>query len=207
MREGESANPKLAKNISFGQLNSMQDLTGKLLVAMPGIGDDRFNKAVILVCAHQDDYAMGLILNKPIENLSFADLLDQLGIEQDIHVPDTPILDGGPVGTDRGFVLHSGDYYSDGTTMDLGDDLYLTATQEILTSIAQGGAPSRSTMTLGYAGWGPRQLEDELGQNAWLVGTPDDELVFGTNFEEKWERSLQQLGIDAGFLHSDGGHA
>jgi putative transcriptional regulator len=109
----------------------VQDLTGKLLIAMPGIGDPRFARSVILVCAYSDDYAMGLVLNKPMDDLTLPELLKQLDIEQDIQLPETFVLDGGPVGTDRGFVVHTEDYYSDGATVEVGSNLYMTATQDI----------------------------------------------------------------------------
>ncbi|MEM1035704.1 MAG: YqgE/AlgH family protein [Pseudomonadota bacterium] len=182
-------------------------LVGKLLVAMPGIGDSRFNRAVILVCAHSEDYAMGLVLNDPMEDLMLPDLFDQLGIEQDIKLPETPVLNGGPVGTDRGFVIHSTDYYSDGATLQVTDAICMTATRDVLVAMASGGSPNRSVLSLGYAGWGPGQIEYELSQNAWIVSDPDMALVFGDAFENKWEASLDRIGIDPAFLHMDGGSA
>jgi putative transcriptional regulator len=185
----------------------VQDLTGKLLIAMPGIGDPRFARSVILVCAHSDDYAMGLVLNKPMDDLTLPELLKQLDIEQDIQLPETFVLDGGPVGTDRGFVVHTEDYYSDGATVEVGSNLYMTATQDILRALASGGAPHRSTMTLGYAGWGPGQLEHELGENAWLMADPHEDIVFGDAHSLKWEQTLGLLGIDPAHLHVTGGSA
>lgn len=185
----------------------MASLTGKLLVAMPGIGDPRFARSVILVCAHSDDYAMGLVINKPIDDLRLPELLSQLDIDQDIQLPDSYVLNGGPVGTDRGFVVHSGDYFSDGATVDVGDDICMTATRDILKAMAGGGAPRKSAMTLGYAGWGPGQLEHELAENAWIVGQPHSDLIFGLEHAEKWERSLTLMGINPAHLHSGGGSA
>jgi len=185
----------------------VQDLTGKLLVAMPGIGDPRFARSVILVCAHSDDYTMGLVLNKPIDDLSLSDLLTQLDIEQDIQVPDAYVLNGGPVGTDRGFVVHSNDYYSDGATVEVSEALSMTATRDVLRALATEGAPALATMTLGYSGWGPGQLEHELSEHAWLVADPHADIVFGEAHSKKWELTLAMLGIDPAHLHMTGGNA
>jgi putative transcriptional regulator len=185
----------------------VQNLTGKLLIAMPGIGDPRFARSVILVCAHSDDYAMGLVLNKPMDDLTLPELLTQLDIEQNIKLPETYVLNGGPVGTDRGFVVHSHDYYSDGATVEVGEDLYMTATHDVLKALASGGAPLRSAMTLGYSGWGPGQLEHELGENAWLMADPHEDIVFGDSHSQKWEQTLGLMGIDPAHLHVTGGSA
>ena len=185
----------------------MDDLTGKLLAAMPGIGDPRFNRSVILVCAHSDDYTMGLVLNNPIDELTLPDLFTQLGIEQNIKLPETYVLNGGPVGTDRGFVVHSTDYFSDGATVEVTEDLSMTATRDVLRAIASEGAPAQATMTLGYAGWGPGQLEHELSEHAWLVSNPHEDIVFGTAHSKKWEQTLGMLGIDPAHLHMTGGQA
>ena len=185
----------------------IEDLTGKLLIAMPGIGDSRFSRSLVMVCAHEPDYAMGITLNKPIDDLTLPQLLTKLGIEQDIRVPDTAVLSGGPVGTDRGFVVHTDDFYSDGATMDIGDNCCLTATRDILVAIATGEAPRESMMALGYSGWGPGQLESEIAENAWLIGTVDPDLVYGTRHEDKWARALELIGIDASRLHFGGGTA
>lgn len=185
----------------------MDDLTGKILVAMPNIGDTRFSRSVILMCTHSDEYAMGLVLNDPIKDLFLADLFEQLDIEQNIQLSETYILNGGPVSRDRGFVIHSDDYFSDGATMEVTDSLCMTATHDVLVSIASGGAPSKSIMTLGYSGWGAGQLEHELSENAWIVTEPDDDLVFSDRHEQKWERSLQLMGINSAHLLSGGGTA
>ena len=184
-----------------------QSLTGRLLIAMPSIGDTRFKRSVILVCAHSEDYAMGLVLNKPMEGLSLPDLLDQLDIEQTIAVPDRFVLDGGPVGNDRGFVLHSGDYQCDGATMDVTEDVCLTATRDVLHAIASGPAPRTSILALGYSGWGPGQLEMELQENAWLIGQPDNMILFGDDHEAKWDRALDLIGVSSGRLQSAPGRA
>lgn len=185
----------------------MTYLNGKLLLAMPNIGDPRFARSVILLCAHSDDYAMGLVLNKPIDDLVLPDLLTQLGIEQTIKLPETKVLNGGPVATDRGFVVHSVDYHSDGATLEVCDTLSMTATNDILKSIASGGAPHLSAMTLGYAGWGAGQLEYEISENAWIVVEPDAEIVFGLEHATKWDRALESVGVHSGQLLSEGGSA
>ncbi len=185
----------------------MHDLNGKLLVAMPGIGDPRFSRSVILICAHSGDYTMGLVMNKPMDDLTLPELLDQLGIEQDIQLPSTYVLNGGPVGSDRGFVVHSNDYFSDGATVEVAESFSMTATRDVLRALATEGAPSQATMTLGYAGWGPGQLEHELSEHAWLVSDPHDEIVFGDAHSKKWEQTLGMLGIDPAHLHQTGGSA
>ena len=185
----------------------LQDLTGKLLIAMPGIGDSQFSRALVLVCAHEEDYAMGIALNKPIDDLTLPQLLTQLGIEQDIRLPDNAVLNGGPVGTDRGFVVHTNDFHSEGATMDIGHDCCLTATRDILVAIASGEAPRESIMALGYSGWDAGQLEDEIADNAWIIGEAIPDLLYGAEHESKWGRALDLLGVDASRLHSGGGSA
>ena len=185
----------------------MDDLTGKLLIAMPGIGDARFLRSLVLVCAHEPDYAMGIVLNKPIEDLTLPQLLTQLGIEQDIKLPEDAVLSGGPVGTDRGFVVHTGDFHCDGATMDINPEISLTATRDVLMAIASGGAPRESIMALGYSGWGAGQIESEIAENSWLIGEPIPDLVYGGAHDSKWRRALELMGIDAAHLHSGGGNA
>ncbi len=185
----------------------MDNLVGKTLVAMPGIGDPRFNRSIILLCAHSDDFAMGLVLNKPMDDLTLPQLFDQLEIKQDIRVPDSRVLDGGPVGTDRGFVVHSNDYFSEGTTVDVTDSLCMTATRDILEAMAAGGAPQNATLTLGYSGWGPGQLEKELAENAWIVAPSSTDIIFGEDHSKKWQQVLDLIGIDPSRLASAGGQA
>jgi putative transcriptional regulator len=182
----------------------MTSLAGRILIAMPAMGDPRFHRAVVLVCAHSDDYAMGLVLNNPIERLSVSQLLDQLDIAQDIHLPEQAVLNGGPVGTDRGFVVHSGDYFCDGATIEVGETLCMTATRDVLRALAQGGAPRMALLTLGYAGWGPRQLETEIAGNCWIVSDPDEALIFDHGYATKWNRSLKKMGVTPALLHHGG---
>ncbi len=181
-------------------------LVGQVLIAMPGIGDVRFERSVIYLCGHSDDGAMGLIVNKPVDDVTFPELLEQLGIttppEEQIRV-----LFGGPVETGRGFVLHSNDYYVDGSTLQVSDDIGLTATIEILEQIAEGDGPDRSILALGYAGWAPGQLEEEILANGWLHCEANPELLFGSSDATKWEQALADMGIDPAQLSGDAGWA
>lgn len=182
-------------------------LTGKLLIASPLIGDPRFDRSVVLLCAHSDDAAMGIVINKPLGDLRLPTLFDQLEVRSEIEVPDRAVLFGGPVDRDRGFVLHSDDYSSAETTFGVGPGVGLTATKDILEAMASPTPPRRSTLALGYAGWTEGQLEDEIGANAWLVTDPDDDLLFGEDYDTKWARALKKLGISPEFLTASSGHA
>lgn len=182
-------------------------LTGKLLIASPLIGDPRFDRAVVYMCAHGPDHAMGIILNKPMGALRLPALFEQLEVKSEIEVPDAAVLDGGPVDRDRGFVLHTSDIELGPATMEIAPDIGLTATREILEAIASHAAPRRSLLALGYAGWGEGQLEDEIGANAWLVADPDEALLFDADYERKWERALKTLGVTPEFLTASSGHA
>lgn len=185
-------------NISHHQ----DGLAGKLLIAVPGIDDERFAKAVILICAHSDEHAMGIVLNRAMGDLTLPELLEQLNVPMEIPPPDEPILLGGPVGKDRGFVIHSEDFESVGATIPVGAGLRLTATKEVLQAIASEDRPKRSRLALGYSGWGPMQLENELKQNVWLVVDADDSIVFDSDFDGKWERAIAKLGIKPSSLHN-----
>lgn len=183
-------------------------LTGRMLVAMPGIGDPRFERAVILICAHGADHAMGIAVNHPVGDLTTPDLLTRLGVEANIHMPNDLVLFGGPVEIERGFVVHTTDYASPPATLRVADDLALTATREVLEAMAnQDRAPRKSLLALGYAGWGAGQLEQELAQNAWLICEPDEALLFGQDHEAKWAHALGKLGIEPHRLSSGGGRA
>lgn len=182
-------------------------LGGKLLIAMPGMGDSRFDRSVIYMCAHAPDGAMGLIINKPAPNLRFDDLLQQLGIGGDGSGHDIRVHFGGPVEHGRGFVLHSGDYSVSGATLQVDAGFAMTATLDILRDIARGAGPQRSILALGYAGWGPGQLESEILQNGWLTCDAPADLVFGSDNSEKWSRALNLLGIDPLSLSATAGRA
>lgn len=183
------------------------DLSGKFLIAMPGMGDARFEKSVVYVCAHSDDGALGLIVNKPAPDLEFTDLLDQLDISAPGGVPDIRVHFGGPVEHGRGFVLHSAEYDGAASTLLVDDDIAMTATLDILQDIARGQGPNASLLALGYSGWGPGQLEDEIGQNGWLTCDCEPGIVFDTDNDSKWERALGVLGIDPLSLSAAAGRA
>jgi putative transcriptional regulator len=181
-------------------------LAGQLLVAMPGMRDPRFAKTVIYVCAHSEEGAMGLVVNRPLESLTFGDLLQQLGIDPSEVRKSASVHFGGPVESGRGFVLHSSDYQHE-DTMQVGESIALTATIDILRAIALGDGPSRHLLALGYAGWGPGQLDSEIRANGWLHVAADDELVFGSELDTKWQRAMAKLGVDPRMLSDVAGHA
>ncbi len=187
--------------------DTASNLDGKLLVAMPGMGDPRFEQAVILLCAHSEDGAMGFIVNKPAPNLRFASLLEQLGIESSPPRRDIHIHFGGPVENGRGFVLHSGDYLSENSTLQVSDVFGMTPTLDILEDIAKGSGPSSAFLALGYSGWGPGQLESEILSNGWLTCDASPTLVFGENNDTKWAAALKSIGVDAMLLSPDAGRA
>ena len=181
-------------------------MTGQLLVAMPQMRDARFTRTVIYLCAHTDDGAMGLVLNRLVGALTFPDLLSQLGIDSTQDAEHIRIRSGGPVETGRGFVLHSADYFED-ATLKVGSGIGLTATLDILRDIAAGSGPRRAVLALGYAGWGPGQLDAEMQANAWLNVPADEELIFADDLNEKWERCIGRLGANLTSLSGDIGHA
>jgi|TARA_B100000959_G_scaffold38168_2_gene36986 putative transcriptional regulator len=181
-------------------------MTGQLLIAMPTMSDPRFERTVIYMCAHSADGAMGLVVNKQADEIDFPELLNQLEIETEGVKDPIPVLVGGPVETGRGFVLHSLDYRQD-STLEVSDEVGLTATVDILRSIAEGEGPAHSLLTLGYAGWSAGQLDDEIQANGWLNVTADVSLLFDGALGEKWDRAVRKVGIDPSFLSADAGHA
>ncbi len=181
-------------------------LAGQLLIAMPNMSDPRFARSVIYVCAHNEEGAMGLVVNKAIGSLTFEELLQQLGLEAEAVSEEIRIHFGGPVETGRGFVLHSADYIQEGS-LQVNDDMALTATVDILRDIADGNGPRRSLLALGYAGWGPGQLDSEIQANGWLNVEADENLVFDPDLDDKWERAIAKLGFDPSSLSGDAGHA
>jgi len=183
------------------------DLTGKLLLATPGMLDPRFAKSVIFICAHSDEGAMGLVVNRVARDVTFPRLLSQLSIESRADVPLPQVHLGGPVEQGRGFVLHSTEYDSSDATMDVSPDFGMTATVDVLTHIAQGAGPASSLLALGYSGWSPGQLEEELAQNAWMVADASALLVFGTDSDQKWAAALAAMGIDPVSLSGAAGRA
>jgi len=182
-------------------------LEGKLLIALPGMPDERFEQTVIYVCTHSESGAMGLVINKPIPGLSFTKLMEQLEISTNAGLGDFPILFGGPVENSRGFVLHSSDYKSTDATPSVSDSISLTATVDILTALAEGRGPKHAILALGYAGWGPGQVETEFQDNGWLHCDAAPTLVFDIEPEMKWRAALEQLGIDPTSLSANTGRA
>jgi putative transcriptional regulator len=183
-------------------------LTGRLLVAMPGIGDPRFDRAVIFVCAHNAEHAMGLAVNRPVAGLSVGSVLKRLKIESSIALPEDLVLMGGPVERDRGFVLHTDDYVCPTSSVAVIPGVSLTATPEVLHAIAgHNSRPRRSVLALGYAGWGAGQLEQEIIGNTWLTCDADEGLIFDADHGRKWHRALAKIGVSPGRLSSIAGQA
>jgi putative transcriptional regulator len=182
-------------------------LEGKLLIALPGMSDPRFEKSVIFMCAHSVDGAMGIIVNKAVAGLSFQDLLRKLELQVTPRTPNFPVLYGGPVETGRGFVLHSGDYESADATLPVSEDVSLTATLDILQAMGEGRGPRNAIFALGYAGWSPGQIENEIRSNGWIHCDSDSGLLFDSNLEGKWATALGKLGIDISGLSAHAGHA
>ena len=195
-------------------LSSRGYLDGQMLIAMPAMSDERFARSVIYVCAHSTEGAMGIVVNQPAANIKFPDLLVQLEVipaAERIELPtatdEVKVLKGGPVETGRGFVLHSADFFIENSTLPIDEGICLTATLDILKAIARGTGPHNAILALGYAGWAPGQLEQEIQQNGWLHCAADPELIFGTDTDAKYEKALRKIGIDLGMLSSESGHA
>ena len=197
-----------------GLPSSASYLDGRLLIAMPVMNDPRFERSVIYMCAHSSEGAMGIIVNRPAGSIDFPGLLVQLDIiekSDQITLPENAemmkVMKGGPVDTGRGFVLHSSDFYIQDATLNIDDGISLTATVDILKAIAKGAGPKHAILALGYAGWAPGQLENEIQHNGWLHCDADPELIFGADVDEKYARALRKIGIEAGMLSNDAGHA
>jgi putative transcriptional regulator len=189
-------------------------LDGQMLIAMPSMRDERFTRSVIYVCAHSSEGAMGIVVNQLAANINFPDLLVQLEVIPAADIIQLPrragsvkVLRGGPVETGRGFVLHSADFFIENSTLPIDDGICLTATLDILKAIARGDGPASALLALGYAGWAPGQLENEIQENGWLHCTADPDLIFGGDTDSKYERALRKIGIDLGMLSSEAGHA
>lgn len=197
----------MLKEIILGQKDSNY-LTGKLLVAMPGMTDPRFHRSVIFMCAHDEEGAMGLVINHELSGVEFNDLVSQLKFESDMKFDalNLPVMYGGPVETARGFLLHSSDFKRP-ETMHIDDHFAITGTVDALQDIAQEGRPKNLLFILGYAGWDAGQLEDELQQASWLVVDPDDDLIFEGDPDEKWLKAINKLGIDPAMLSVESGRA
>lgn len=183
-------------------------LTGRLLVAMPGIGDPRFEHAVILICLHNEEHAMGVRVNLPVDGMSVAGVLSRLGVQGQARNPLQDVLNGGPVERERGYVLHTDDYGVEGSTMPVAEGISLTATLEILEALTEPNtSPTRSVLALGYAGWSAGQLEMELRENVWLTCDAEPDLVFDENHDAKWQRALAHMGVSAATLSNQTGRA
>jgi putative transcriptional regulator len=206
--QARSSKAKPRKGVKRGYLD------GQMLIAMPSMGDERFARSVIYVCAHSTEGAMGIVVNQPAPNISFPDLLVQLEVipaTDLIQLPsaatDVRVLKGGPVDAQRGFVLHSNDFYIENSTLPIDDGVCLTATLDILKAIARGSGPRSAILALGYAGWAPGQLESEIQHNGWLHCAADAELIFSPDTGGKYAKALKKIGIDLGMLSSEAGHA
>jgi putative transcriptional regulator len=189
-------------------------LDGQMLIAMPALQDGPFSRSVIYICAHSTDGAMGIIVNHPAANINFPDLLVQLEVipaADRIQLPPraetVKVLKGGPVETQRGFVLHSSDFFIEDSTLPIDDGVCLTATLDILKAIARGKGPASAVLALGYAGWAAGQLESEIQGNGWLHCAADPELIFGADIESKYDKALRKIGINLGMLSTEAGHA
>ncbi|HUR43276.1 MAG TPA: YqgE/AlgH family protein [Aestuariivirga sp.] len=189
-------------------------LDGQVLIAMPGMGDPRFDHSVVYLCVHSESGAMGIIINKVAPMMNFGDLVSHLDIVPEtggIHIPEEimsmAVQFGGPVEPGRGFVLHTSDYFTADSSLPVTSRIALTATLDILRAMARGEGPKRAMLALGYSGWAPGQLEDEIQHNGWLHCTPDEELLFETPNEDKYSRALAKIGVDPAMLSSEAGHA
>ena len=183
-------------------------LQGRFLIAMPSMEDSRFARTVIYMCSHSADGAMGLVINKPSDQITFDELLEQLSIESDMPVtPSVPVLVGGPVDGGRGFVLHSPEYDGASSTIQVGDGVRLTATTDVIRAIADGDGPDEKLVALGYAGWEAGQLEAEIKANGWLVCDAQPAIIFEPDMDKKWVKALAVLGVDPSLLSGEAGHA
>jgi putative transcriptional regulator len=209
--------PKVARRKASDSANEGEGhryLDGQLLIAMPVMGDPRFERSVIYLCAHSAEGAMGIIVNRPAGSIDFPGLLVQLDIikkSDQIKLPENAeglkVLKGGPVETGRGFVLHSSDFFIQDATLRIDEGVCLTATVDILKAIAKGSGPKHAILALGYAGWAAGQLESEIQDNGWLHCDADPDLIFGGDVDEKYNRALRKIGIDPGMLSNEAGHA
>ena len=202
--------------MKFGLQNTVftsdpNSLKGQMLIAMPGMNDPRFSRSLIYICAHSEEGAMGIVVNKPAPGITFEELLRQVEILPEGSSAgaalNVQVHFGGPVEMGRGFVLHSTDYFSDEATMPIDEGVGLTATLDVLRAIAEGRGPSDYLLALGYAGWSPGQLEAEIQANGWLNCESDPALIFSSDLDGKYKAAFTRLGIEPGSLSTDAGHA
>lgn len=185
----------------------IQNLTGKLLLAMPGMADPRFNKATIFICSHDKQGAMGLVVNYPLPQLALGQMFEQLHLQTDATAPiSLPVLSGGPVEPSRGFMLHTSDFMQPDTISVLGK-FGVSGTIDALKAVAAGVGPKEMLFMLGYSGWGAQQLEQELQDNSWMIVDADHELLFNTSAEDKWDRAMGRIGINPVMLSTVAGRA
>lgn len=210
----ESAVSRTAGRNERDSLGEGEYLDGRILVAMPSMPDERFARAVIYVCAHSEEGAMGLVVNRKARTIDFPELLAQLNVIDEEGAEDldpgaaaTPVLKGGPMETGRGFVLHSDDFHIEDSTLPIQPGVSLTASLDILRAMARGEGPRKALLALGYASWAPGQLETEIQHNGWLTGPGDPALVFDADQESKYVRALKLIGIDPAFLSNHSGRA
>ena len=189
-------------------MSDFPSLVGRLLVAMPGIGDPRFEHAVILICVHEPDHAMGLRLDRPAPGVDLKAVLARLDTPIPSLAAGQAVLIGGPVERERGFVLHTDDWMAEDASHAFGQGLAMTGTREALVAMTDPlSGPRRSTLLLGYAGWGEGQLEDEISENVWLTADADADLIFDASHDTKWSRAVAGLGVDPGQLSGQSGRA
>jgi putative transcriptional regulator len=187
-------------------MESIANLTGHLLIAMPSMLDPNFSRTVTYICEHSDQGALGIVVNQPLD-MDIGEVLDQLALKaSDEEVASTPIIRGGPVELQRGFVIHRAPEGWD-STVAVADNIFVTTSQDILGAIASGNGPDQALLALGYAGWGAGQLEQEMSANAWLSVPADPDIIFSIPFEDRWRRAAGLLGVDIATLSSEAGHA
>ena len=183
-------------------------LSGRILIAMPGIGDPRFERAVILMCAHSADHAMGIAVNRPVEGLSLGGLLDRLGVKAQVSPGEQPVLAGGPVDRERGFVIHTSDFATSDSTLPVTDAVSMTPTREVLEAMVDvARRPRHSILALGCAEWSAGQLEQEIRESVWLACDADEALIFDAEHETKWVRALAKIGVRPDRLSMQAGRA
>ncbi len=196
--------------MSSGESSKSINLTNQFLIAMPGMADGNFAGTVVYMCEHNEKGALGLVINRPIE-INLRNLFEKvdLSLERE-DLATTPVYFGGPVQTERGFVLHQaldeeGGHYN--STLKIADGLEMTTSRDVLEALSNGAGPSKVFITLGYSGWSAGQLEDELGRNGWLTVAAQPDIIFDTPVEQRYDKALSLLGIDRGFLMGEAGHA
>ena len=181
-------------------------LANQFLIAMPGMEDPNFSSTVTLICEHNDDGALGIIINRPLQ-LQLGDVFKQLSLDESESAPaDNPVLHGGPLGNDRGFVLHDPSTAFE-SSLEVSGDIQLTFSRDVLDAMATGDGPGKSLVALGYASWGPGQLEDEILANSWLSVPADADIVFDMPFDQRWRAAAQSLGVDITQIAPGAGHA